>query len=133
MPIKYLVMCLLAARVGVACAISSPCSNVNERLSPGEAERFGRVASAQLKMPGSKVSKVLRQGGWQIILAEPQEADPAYIFYAGAVSPKHFRTFWAGAARLDEEGEILDWTKRSAQGIPIHLAECFAFRVTHHQ
>jgi len=115
----------------IAVAHPTPCEGVEEVQPPPQAKRLGHIASVQLKMPNVKVTKTFRFRGWEIVLAEPEEADSAYLFYAGTPSPANYRAFWAGAAGPNDQGEILAWVKTAVRGIPIRLSQCFSFRVTH--
>jgi hypothetical protein len=125
--LRLLAPFLLTVSVNVA---ADPCDSVSRSLPNDRKAQLSAVASEQLKATTIEVLEYFQVAGWRIIYVASPAADEAYLFYRGDPKPANFVTKWSGAAKADERSEIERWVLRNANGIPKHLASCFAYHVT---
>jgi hypothetical protein len=115
-----------------ACASKPPCSDVNrEDITPSQRRALEPEITRQLGAPKRvQVLQSFRFEDWGIIYVNTYMSDEAFLFYKHNPLASHYVTLWSGAARHDEESDILSWTMENAPGIPPQLASCFAYHVT---
>ncbi len=121
---------ILGVVVSTDAQSASPCDGVDRSLtSKGKAVLSPRIAR-QLHSQSVDILQSFRVDGWTILYVDSHEADEAFLFYSRNPAASNFITLWSGAARKDERSHIKDWTLKNAPGIPLKLAECFAWHVT---
>lgn len=108
----------------------NPCSGVDRKLTPERSRSLAPVVAKQLNVKRAQILNSFRFGRWSILYAATFESDEVYAFYSGAPQSNKYVTLWGGVAFKDEEEEIRNWTLKNAPGIPITLANCFAWHVT---
>ncbi len=111
-------------------AFASPCDGVDRQIDKERKVLLEPVIAKQLQVSKADVLQSYRMDNWSIIYVDTHEADEAFLFYAGDPLSNHFITLWSGGASSTEEQEIKKWVIKNATGIPIGLANCFAWHVT---
>lgn len=131
MKIPLTVIALILSAAAMPVRAQNPCAGVDRSLPQARAKKLGPRVAKQLDATKADISRSFRFGGWTVLYVSTPNADDAFVFYRGDPMRSKYVTLWGGAAREDEEGEIQSWTLKNASGIPHHLADCFAWYVTH--
>jgi len=127
---RSLFLVLLILVLFSAYAFASPCDGIRRDLRPWDKEVLMLEIGKQVHRPVTGILDAFRFRGWSIIYVSVYQADEAFIFYAHDPLSSYYITSWSGAARRDEEKEIMSWVIKNAPGIPKKLAACFARHVT---
>jgi hypothetical protein len=122
-----LVFCAVGAASGWA---ASPCDGVDRNLASERKAELAPGIAKELKVKKVMVLDSFQFGGWSIIYVGTFETDEVFLFYANDPLKNSSVTTWGGVALKSEEQEIRDWTIKNAPGIPLKLANCFAWHVT---
>ena len=112
------------------CVCASPCDSVDRVLTNKRKAVLVPAITKQLHVSSVDILQSFKFGAWTIIYVDTHEADEVYLFYAHNPLTSRYITMWSGAAAINEEQEIKDWTLKNAPGIPPQLANCFAWHVT---
>ena len=123
-------MLFTSLMVATSMAQADPCDHIDRRLTSERKSELARSLAGQLDARTIDVLQSYRSGAWTIVYVDTHEADPAFLFFAGDPLKSHYIALWSGAARLDEEQVILDWTNKNVPRIPAPLAQCFAWHVS---
>jgi hypothetical protein len=128
---------IMLAFLPVLASAASPCDGVDRRLTNEQKTSWAPVVVRRLakefkEVPVKNVDLLqsFSLDGWRIIYGQPDRSEPIFLFYAGDPLKGRYVTWWAGAAMVSEEKEMVDWTFKNAPGIPTKLARCFAWHVT---
>ena len=108
----------------------TPCDGVDRHLLHGEKQKLMPPVARQIGAPHPTILQEFKFEDWSIVYADTGVSDETFIFYHGDPTRTHYVTIWSGAAGLDEESQIREWTVENAPGIPLRLAKCFAWHVT---
>jgi hypothetical protein len=109
---------------------ASSCYGVKRGLTNTYKRALSPKIAKELHLKSADVLQSFQFGKWNIIYVDTHESDEQFLFYADdPLKAKHV-TEWSGAAFINEEREIKDWTIKNAPGIPSKLAACFAWHVT---
>jgi len=106
------------------------CSLIDRTLTSELQAAYSRRVSEQLHPDTGNVLQSFRFGTWQILYVENQMSDPPFLFYSDDPLKSDVITTWSGAAAPFETQDIYEWVNKNAPGIPMNLAQCFAWRVT---
>jgi hypothetical protein len=109
---------------------AKPCTGIDQTLSDARKAEFATPIAAQLGADHVTVNKYMGLKDWSIVYVDAPNGDPPFVFFKGDPSKTHYVTLWSGAAMIDEERSIRQWTLKNAPGIPKQLAACFAWFVT---
>lgn len=78
----------------------------------------------------AKVFEYMQVDTWSILWVDTFDSEPGVYFYHGNPTTTEAVAVWGGASSYGEEQEDIKWAQNNAQGIPIQLATCFAWRVS---
>lgn len=110
---------------------ATPCKGVDRTLKPTQRVKLEAAIARQQQRETVSVFESFKAGGWSIIFSDASVGDSPYFFYSkDPLKGAEPVTVWSGGATLYETGEIVDWVKQEAPGIPQRLANCFAWSVT---
>ncbi|WP_430455069.1 hypothetical protein [Rheinheimera sp.] len=108
-----------------------PCVGVDRTLSNTEKSKLSEAIARQMGPEKVEIYESFKNGGWSIIYASAGIGDTPFLFYLGdPTKAVHPVTVWSGAATFFETAEISEWVVSEAKGIPLELANCFAWHVT---
>jgi|WetSurMetagenome_2_1015567.scaffolds.fasta_scaffold03766_2 hypothetical protein len=107
------------------------CGDVDRSISEEQKKQLAPVIAAQLHVEHVEVLESYRYNEWSIIYVETYETENTFVFFNGNPVTQPYVTTWSGVASAKEERKILQWVFKSAPGIPVELARCFAWHVTH--
>lgn len=116
--------------VPAMCLAGTPCDGIDRSLTQERKAALAPALAKQLKVASVDVFKSFKEGGWSIFYVGTHVSDEPFLFYKGDPMKTHYITTWSGAAGWSEEQEMVDWTVKNVPGIPLHLANCFAWHVT---
>jgi hypothetical protein len=120
---------LLLSTISVARA--TPCDGIDRGLTAERSAALARAIAEELHTKTVDVLQSYSNDSWSILYIDTHEADRAFLFFSGnPLKDHHYVTLWSGAARQDEEQDIMSWALKNAPGIPPPLARCFAWHVT---
>ncbi len=110
---------------------ATPCSGVDRSLSESKKRELAYAIVKHEGLQGVDVYQSFMRDDWTIVFVGTHASDEAYLFYQGdPVTARNAITEWSGAATIFETTEIRDWVLKNAPGIPLNLANCFAWHVT---
>lgn len=109
----------------------NPCGGVDRQLTTSMQVQLEVAIAKEQKRQAVKVFKSFQYGFWSVLFTNASDGDEPYMFYSKSpLSGGHPVTLWAGAATIFETSEVAQWVRENAPGIPVKLAECFAWHVT---
>jgi hypothetical protein len=108
----------------------SPCYGVKRSLANNLKHALAPKIAEELHLKNVDVLQSFQCGKWNIIYVDTHVSDEQFLFYAGDPLKEKHITQCSGAAFINEEQEIKQWTIENAPGIPSRLAACFAWHVT---
>jgi len=98
-------------------------------------ERKASLTSAiakELQVTVLDVKLSFRSGAWSIVDVEVHPAvNQPVLFFDKDPPAGRSVALWVGEATKREERSVEDWALKNAPGIPVQLAKCFAWYVTH--
>jgi hypothetical protein len=103
---------------------------MEKSLSENKKYIISKIVADQIGVNSVTILKLFRSKDWKILYVEPYNLDNIFLFYDGEFKKEHYVTSWSGAAYLNEQKSILDWTQTNASGIPLALAKCFSWYAT---
>lgn len=106
------------------------CQGLVLDLPDGEKARLGSAIAPQLGVKSAQLTLGFGSGDWRIYYVQPENMEPAYLFFMGDPSSHHYRGLWAGVSTGDDEPSIEHWLKANVAGLPNKLGRCFAYHVT---
>jgi len=110
---------------------ANPCRLVDRKLTAKQRALLEAAIAKQQKLKKVSVFATFRSYGWSIVFSDAGNSDSSYFFYSrNPVTGAEPVTAWAGGATIFETTEIAEWVKQNAPGIPLRLADCFAWQVT---
>lgn len=108
------------------------CAGIDRALTESEKAELAPAFSKQLHVTSVAVfPQSFRADDWSIFYVDTHGSDPTFLFYSGNPLSSHFVAQWSGATMNNEDAEIKAWTLKNAPHIPLRLASCFAWYVTH--
>ncbi len=118
-------------RQSMAWLHANPCSGVDRRLAGEDKARLEAGIARQQRRDKIRVFELFKLRGWTIVFSDAGEGDEPYFVYsadpAAGATPL---TAWSGAATIFETTDTARWMQKVAPGIPVKLANCFAWHVT---
>jgi hypothetical protein len=125
---------------GIANA-STPCRGIDRRLTAQQKIELAPIVLRQLneKRPERQgltyvtsvdVLRSFRFQSWTILYVAPDNADEAFLFYSHDPMKSNYVTLDAGSVPFFEEPEIESNIIKMVPGIPVKLAECYAWYFT---
>lgn len=110
---------------------ASPCEGVDRQLVSGQQAQLETAIAKQQNLEKVRVFASFKSGNWFVVSSDASVGDSPYFIYAGnpANGAKPVAA-WSGAATIFETSEVAEWVKQNAPGIPVQLANCFAWHVT---
>ena len=108
----------------------SSCDGVKRGLTNNRKHALAPKIATELRVKNVDVLQSFQLGKWNIIYVDTHESDEQFLFYADDPLKERHVTEWSGAAFMNEEQDIKQWTIKNAPGIPSRLATCFAWHVT---
>jgi len=127
--VQYFVACFFF--IFVPGVNASPCDGMTGSLSAKYKALLAPKIAKELRVKAVDVLQSFRSQRWRIIYVDTHESDETFVFYDGNPLTSHYVTLWGGAATIYEEQQIEEWVLNNAKNIPIQLANCFAWHVTH--
>ncbi|MBY0578942.1 MAG: hypothetical protein K2P57_07850, partial [Burkholderiales bacterium] len=110
---------------------ASPCDGVDRSLSGKRKLVLAPKIAKELHVSSVDVLQSFKSHGWSIIYIDTHVSDETFLFYKKDPLTSHYVTLWGGAATIYEEQQIKEWVLKNAPKIPLKLANCFAWHVTH--
>ncbi|MBI3480880.1 MAG: hypothetical protein HY016_11090 [Nitrosomonadales bacterium] len=110
---------------------ASPCDGVDRSLSSKRKSVLAHKIATELNVSTVDVLQSFKSHGWSIIYIDTHESDEAFLFYPSDPLSSGYITSWGGVASIYEEQQIKEWILKNAPKIPLKLANCFAWHVTH--
>jgi hypothetical protein len=107
----------------------APCNNMERNISDEQKATLATAIGKQTGASQVEVRQSFKSGAWSFIGIRAHDADEAYLFYPENPLTTRYVGEWSGAARIDEEAPITNWTLENVPGVPPQLAKCFAWYV----
>jgi len=112
---------------------ATPCATIDQSLTANQKQAWSPAIAKQLQVATVDVLQVFRQGNWRIVYVDTHRSDNGFLFYRADPRRSRYITIWAGVAQSNEETSIAQWAVANVPGIPMALAQCFAWHVTQHR
>jgi hypothetical protein len=113
----FLVVALLVAALTAHAA--SRCDGVDRGLSNERKAALAPVIAKRLSVSSVNVLQSYQVGGWRILYVDTHQSDEVFLFYSGDPLTSPQVASWSGAAQIDEEQQIKEWTLKNTLGIPL--------------
>lgn len=110
---------------------AAPCARVDRGLTDRRRVQLEAAIAKEQKRNKVKVFESFKSGQWLVLFTDASDGDSPYLFYAAdPADGSRPVTVWSGGATIFETSEVAQWVKDNAPGIPVRLANCFAWHVT---
>lgn len=86
--------------------------------------------SPQVFSTDLEILNVFKKQGWSILSINPNNAEPAYLFFSSDLLTSHYVGLWSGAYGEMTRSELVVAFQKEAAGIPEDLAQCVAWFLT---
>ena len=109
---------------------ANPCNGVDRALSEATKAEWAPVIATHEAAKSVDVLQAFRLDRWHIIYVNTGMSDPPYLFYSDSPLKSKPLGLWSGAAMIFETRDVEKWVVENIPGVPLKLAQCFAWHVT---
>jgi len=108
----------------------TPCNEMARPLRTEERRKLAETLARRFQVPQVDILARFASGEWTVLYVDMHESDEVFLFFRNDPLSSEQVTEWSGAARIDEQRSIEEWSIKNAPGIPRRLAKCFAWYAT---